>query len=482
MKKLYLAKNCCLTDSEEYIEEKIKELKQSMADVSIVDTLNSIVSFEEYKAYFLDNYSMQDKVCLVDVTHDGTDEMIVITEIDEGVKLYQGTVYSIIDGNVAKIYEKSGGADHASGFFNWYLTCNDGVWNLAEEYFGMWQGRGETGFKECYLSSNGDITEKKLIYTPQSADDIDSNGVVSDKAFDDYVNQLTSIINSSYRIFYCHSEAGEAEPQRIETNPGNVFGIEKNKQVSIEEISSLSAVQLNIPAIIIANGGLNLRSGPTENDNVITLIPKKTTLNLISVVDNYQDYLNGYWAYVDYNGQKGYVNSAYLSFENKYDMSNLSSEQIFVLGMILYHRYLSDTHVLSLPSVLKRNYDIEVLGDDIYEYNNTWYRKILPQGLLISEIESAYREEFSNKYHTPSFSQYLIEYDGYVWEPFGFGGDVEFDYAELVKLNNITEAEIEYTVLEHRRNEYGTQIEVEVEFSIVKEDGIWKCGKITEHA
>ncbi|MCR5729733.1 MAG: SH3 domain-containing protein [Ruminococcus sp.] len=227
---------------------------------------------------------------------------------------------------------------------------------------------------------------------------------------------------------------------------------------------------------------MNLRTGPSESNQIITLIPKKTKLNVISVIDNYQDLLNGFGVYVDYNGQKGYVNSGYLSFETQLDMDNLSSEQIFVIGMILYHRYLSDTHVLSLPSVLKLNYDIEVLVDDTYENNNTWYRKILPQGLHISDIESAYIEEFSKKYHTPSYSQYFIEHDGYVWEPFGFGGDVEFDYSELVKLYKITETEIEYIIKEHRRNAYGTQMEVEVEFTIVKEDGIWKSGKITKHA
>jgi len=37
LKKLYLAKNCCLTDSEEYIDNRIEGLKQSISNISIVD-------------------------------------------------------------------------------------------------------------------------------------------------------------------------------------------------------------------------------------------------------------------------------------------------------------------------------------------------------------------------------------------------------------------------------------------------------------
>lgn len=475
---LYLAAFSIEQDSYENLDTIIETNRQAIKNISLSEPTNA---FELYKKYFVENYELSDLVCLADVTHDGVDEMIVITKKEDGVKIYNGLVFSIVNNEIVKIYEKEGTDNHVGGFFNWYLTCNEGVWNLAEEYFHMWQGMGETGFKEYYLNNNGDVIENKLIFAPQSSNDLDNNGIILDNVFDDYVKKLTTIINNSYRIFYCFSEAWEAEPQKIETNPAKIFGIEKNKSVSIDEISSLSDIQLNIPAIVIANGGLNLRSGPSINNSAITLIPKKARINVISVTDNFQDSLNGKWVYVDYNGQKGYVNSNYLCFETKYEIDSLSSEQIFILGMVLYQRYLSDTTVLSLPSLLEKDYDIEVLVDENYKYNGELYRKLLPKGMKISDIESAYSEEFSRKYHTPSYSQYLIEYDGYVWEPWGFGGDVEFNYAELIKLNKITETEIYYTIREHCNNGE-TQIEVEVDFSIVFEDNMWKCGKITGHA
>lgn len=194
-----------------------------------------------YKDFFYANYSDSDLVCLKDVTRDGNIDMIVVHAVSE--QEYVGTVYTMKDDAIEMIYEKKGATVHAGGFFNWYLLENENGWNLAEEVFGMWQGRGHTDFLQYYLTNDGEVREVDKITVPATEDELDENGYVKDEAFEAYKNKLNKKIRDAYRIFYSYSEA-DAKPRVIETNPAVVFGDFKDtEKEESEDIPSDNRVE-----------------------------------------------------------------------------------------------------------------------------------------------------------------------------------------------------------------------------------------------
>lgn len=173
-----------------------------------------------YKEFFYKNYGNEDLVCLKDITHDGTDDMIVIHAIGE--QDYTGEVYTVDHGKIKKIYEKYGGTCHAGGFFNWYLIQNGDEWCLAEEVFGMWQGLGELEYVQYYLTNDGELKEVDCLVVPASDDEVDEEGYVKDDAFARYTDRLGELINRSDCLFCSYTEAS-VNPKMIDTNPEIVF-------------------------------------------------------------------------------------------------------------------------------------------------------------------------------------------------------------------------------------------------------------------
>ena len=310
-------------------------------------TTQSPVSSENakklYKDCFLNHYdTSSDLVCLKDVTHDGIDDMIVICHDAEDI-VYSGIIYTIIDSSVTKIYEKQGTLQHIGNFFNWYLVENNGIWNLAEEYFKMWQGTGETGFREYYLTNSGDEIEQNLIYVESPDDD----------EFSGYIKQLDKAIENSYRIFYCYSESS-ATPKQIETNPKIVFDLSDNVNtepdktettvqtttkipettteppktspiettttfpittrppettttIIVETEPSHTVVEIDAPGRTIQ--GCNVRSTPSKDsdDNIIDFLPEGAGFTVDSFVDDYWYHIT-YWGGPEYTTHKsGYV-------------------------------------------------------------------------------------------------------------------------------------------------------------------------------
>lgn len=97
---------------------------------------------------------------------------------------------------------------------------------------------------------------------------------------------------------------------------------------------------------VIAKSGLNLRTGPNTKSEVITRIPYGglveisgddaygyDTLEVIKTEVN-EFNISGYWIKVDYKGQTGYINNAYLHFNDKkwsYKDEHLYNQSIIFL-------------------------------------------------------------------------------------------------------------------------------------------------------
>ena len=171
----------------------------------------------DYARFFYDNYSDKDIVFLADVTHDGTDDMIVINQI--GFEDYSGHVYTLSSGDIKEIYTKTGGLSHAGGIFNWYVIERDNGWNLAEEYFGMWQGMGNVAFDEYYLSEYGEVKPVTGITCPADDTEVDSEGFIIEAALDRYNDKLIKRKKDYYVLF----AVGETNSKQAITDPAEVF-------------------------------------------------------------------------------------------------------------------------------------------------------------------------------------------------------------------------------------------------------------------
>ena len=335
LKKLYLAKNCCLTDSEEYIDNRIEGLKQSISNISIVDNQSSNDSFEAYKAYFLDNYSLDDLVCLADVTNDGIDEMIIVTDGDiKGTNKFsieiRGLVYSFINNKVSMIYEKNGSAFHAGGFFEWYLT-QDG--HLEDGIHSMWQGKGEQRFEEYYFTNVGERVEVDSIVLSDKTSPVGENGEVTDEAYQDYVSKINKKVEQSFLIYSSWSSA-TVLPQFIELDPRKIFNIEEKSNNEINEIPFYGKRGV----VTTESTGLNLRTEGNTSSEVITEIPPNSSITILEsevLLSNNFNYDNSKWLLVDFNGMIGYVNEKYIKYTD--DDVKLTDKELVAIAQLKYY-------------------------------------------------------------------------------------------------------------------------------------------------
>lgn len=222
--------------------------------------------------------------------------------------------YTIIDSAVTKIYEKQGTLQHIGNFFNWYLVETDGKWNLAEEYFKIWQGTGETGFREYYLTNSGEEIEQNVIYVESP----------NDAEFSAYRKQLDKAIENSYRIFYCFSESS-ATPKQIESDPKVIFNIlsEETSKTETSTFSSTTAVQTTT----------TITESPQTTTVTTTTQPPPSETSIgasITILSNSKVEIND----IVYNYAP---KDAKLRVISDYSIMNLPSETADILG------YTSDT-------------------------------------------------------------------------------------------------------------------------------------------
>ena len=170
-------------------------------------TQPSAAEYEAYKSFFYNQLGGGDKVIFADVTRDGKAEMLMVRTNANG-DFYYGSVFTIDASGVRLIYSNSGGADHASGYYGWYLKPAENGYNLAEETFGMNNGIGTLIFEEYYLRPDDRKVSVDRIYV--SSDDPESRdetGAVSEEAMDRYTRQLNERIAAFYLIHNTYTES-----------------------------------------------------------------------------------------------------------------------------------------------------------------------------------------------------------------------------------------------------------------------------------
>ena len=125
---------------------------------------------------------------------------------------------------------------------------------------------------------------------------------------------------------------------------------------------------LNTPSrVVIANGGLNMRSGPSTSDSVITLIPNGELV----VVERTE----GNWAYVYYGANYGWCSCDYLFVPVEYTGILLYSATVRCDGYLemISYDYAEDEEIFTdVPnSTVVDVYKVE--GDRAYiKYNNIY--------------------------------------------------------------------------------------------------------------
>lgn len=480
LKKLYLAKNCCLTDSGEYIDERIRELNSSMNQVTVTDEKELINTFELYKQFFFEHFSLKDLVCLADVTHDGIDEMIV-THIAEGYTQDVETenpscsakIFSIINNQPTLIYEMDGGYSHVEGFFDIYLIRDGDYFNIGDEIDQMWQGLGEVRFDEYYIGENGEKKIVSSISTNDSAISHTPNGKISDEGFLTYTKLLDQKISNSYLVFSNYSES-DATPMYIETDPKVVFSINNPN-----ELSSLNLhAKVHIPSEM---NGLILQKIDSERLAKIDTIPNGADVVILSVPD---DFNTRHWTTrmikIEYNGKCGYVPPEYLLVDTPTNLSSFSKTQLLKIGQVLLEEY--DSLMLDF----ERNAGLlsYVSTNEYY----TDYQKLLPAGLKIEQIETDFFRYFSKSYFEKHFNGFpfsssYLEKDGFLWLLTGWGGRVWLDHYELSDIISVSNEEIVFNVIEYDsedRIDEGRNSVFDNTFRIVLEDGVWKFTALEE--
>lgn len=177
----------------------------SLSDTTFAAFLTqpSEADYAAYKVFFYNRFGRRERVIFADVTQDGRAEMLVLRKYTNGS--CSGYVYTLdVSGNVTLLYSNSGGADHVSGFYGWYLKPTDNGFHLAEETFGMNNGIGTLAFEEYYLRPDGKRVSVERIYVSAEGEDPEP---VSEEALAHYKQQLNERIAYFFLIYNTATES-----------------------------------------------------------------------------------------------------------------------------------------------------------------------------------------------------------------------------------------------------------------------------------
>ena len=155
--------------------------------------------------------------------------------------------------------------------------------------------------------------------------------------------------------------------------------------ISNKEVQSITPIK----AIILANGGLNMRSGPATSYAKIITIPQYTIVTLKLQAGTY-------WYYTEYNGHSGWITGmrGYFGVESNEvlisdKILNIYNSNGKEVGKIPANTEI--TNYLKLPTYYPNEYRYYVVYNDIKGYleDNNIYYKIEPEGKikLINDID-----------------------------------------------------------------------------------------------
>lgn len=218
--------NDSVENKQEY-QQEIRDMLKNILPLRIPSTDAEISSGQvtqatDLKTYFYENFSSDDRVVVADVTHDGIDDMIVVTMDDEPYERSYTCYVCIVsqNGEIKTVEHSTGSNFHAGGFFNVYIRqTEEGFWNMGHESNDMWQGYGSLRFDEYYLDASGNIVLVNSIAASSSSDEIP----ISDEEYNWYESTVKQA--KEQRAFYTIVETETLEPTCpiMETNPEVIF-------------------------------------------------------------------------------------------------------------------------------------------------------------------------------------------------------------------------------------------------------------------
>ena len=169
--------------------------------------------------YYNRNYSENSIGFMADVTNDNISELIVVKNINAGTaeETIEGYVFAVNDMEITCLETKVGGPSHMSGFFSWYITKEDNQYYLVEESHQMWQGYGQLQTNIYNFDGSGNKNKKNVI----SVKSYDTP--VSEIQFDEYINNISSVIKNSYEIYSNATESVE-KPMKLDQGDFVILG------------------------------------------------------------------------------------------------------------------------------------------------------------------------------------------------------------------------------------------------------------------
>jgi len=234
---------------------------------------------------------MDDLVCLADVTHDGIDEMIVITDGDiKGDTKFsatiRGEVYTVNQNQIIKIHEKNGSTAHVANLFNWYLTENG---NLQEDLESMWQRMGAIYFNEYYLTSSGERVDVESIILSNTVSQTNSDGTVTDEACQEFVDNVNNKVKDSYLLFSTLDSA-TVSPKYIELDPRKVFNVDN--ETTTQNDKNNRSIVLDKKSVFVKKGTCEKRLLAVVNSDNLSVpdIEWKSTNEKVAKAIAYNGY------------------------------------------------------------------------------------------------------------------------------------------------------------------------------------------------
>lgn len=520
LEKLYLAKYCCLTDSEEYIEERVQDLKKQSANLKISNQDSSWFSLESqlegvdsetlqtYARYFYSHYDEENcSVFLTDLTHDGIKEMTVVSRETgeyQGAKLLYHSdlhVYEIQNNTIYEIYEEFTDSAHIGnkGFSLISVAGKDYIIEYAP-----WVYQGEATYSASVFNLKGEnneiielcnsnnlwfvVDEEREDYDPIMAEE-------ETRKFNNFLreylqNAKTLCNNSGITVSDYNSIADDLFTISAASDIFNGISMEYNDfpGVSINTYEDLlSSYRLNVGIISISNGKVNLRRVPSTDDyvweglysgenNIVQEISNNEEVVLLEkwIPSNLYDYYwdQGSWYLVDYNGMYGYINADYIVPTDK--TVSLSNDQLIEIAR---SRHLEGTWVLTKDFEPLIEIDVESPSIDCY----------IPVKNLTTKIEvvDVIHTLFSAKYDSElgvndTMNSMFIEENGVLNIVIADKGTYPYTSSAIV-INRIEENEVFFDItLSWARSDMDFLIgkTEEDQFSMVYEDETWKLGHI----
>ena len=219
LKKLYLAKNCCLTDSGEYIDERIKTLHSSLDSIDMLNSnayeLNSVYDSSIFAALSMafQNDDVEDEYMVNDLDNDGNLELAFYTSISKsgrgscilfenvsspaiynytatGAAGYCGFVY---DNESERVLFNNNWASVGSRKFS-YSEWNGHEWSEISLFYDGLGDNGTRDISDCHWR-NENVSEEQFM---QLSDEIQNNWNNSGYIFNNCVDETPAVIADAF--------------------------------------------------------------------------------------------------------------------------------------------------------------------------------------------------------------------------------------------------------------------------------------------